>query len=133
MPQKQNSNLEEFSEESDFEELPGKDLKVVSEKPITKLQKPMKGTWIVKLDKLNECRICKSFFLNSRDLIVHQKEHDKVENVVQSTSEKRNKFRCDFCKETFLNVTLLKEHIKTLHMKDFYEDCVYCLMWIVAL
>ena len=46
MPKKQNSNLEEFSEESDFEELPGKDLKVVSEKPTSnKPQKPMKGTW----------------------------------------------------------------------------------------
>ena len=46
MPKKQNSNLEEFSEESDFEELPGKDLKVAFEKPITnKQQKPMKGSW----------------------------------------------------------------------------------------
>ena len=121
----------EFSDESDIEEMPVKetvedsDIKIVFEKQSNnKQQKPKERKLILKLDRLTKCNQCNVISLNLSQSREHQKEHVKPSNNESgmSQSEKEPKFRCDFCKQNFSNVALLREHIKSTHMKAFYED-----------
>ena len=72
------------------------------------------------LVKLTKCQTCNVFLLNSRQLIEHKQEHART----KETKDINKKYRliCEFCKEIFPSVTLLREHIHSLHMKPFYED-----------
>ena len=120
----------DFNDESDFEEIPGKEVEVNSQIEVfskassnNKQPKTMKGQWIVILEKLKKCQQCNIFLLNSNQFVKHQKQHyEQSREIEKSLAVKDNKFRCDFCKNGFQNVTLLREHIKALHMKAFYED-----------
>ena len=120
----------DFSDESDVEGIPGKEVEADCELEVlrkkssnNKQQKPMKGQWIVILEKLKKCQQCNIFLLNSNQFVEHQKQHAKPSSEITTPlSEKVNKFKCDFCKNGFQNVTGLREHIKDLHMKVFYED-----------
>ena len=82
--------------------------------------KPRKGTWIVKLVNLTKCETCNVFLLNSKQLMEHKQEHARTKETKEIN--KKYRFICEFCKETFLSVILLRDHIHSLHMKTFYED-----------
>lgn len=121
----------EFSDESDIEEIPRKeteensDIEIVFETPTNyKQQMPKERKLTIKLDRLTKCNQCNVISLNLSQSREHQKEHVKPSNNESgmSQSEKEPKFRCDFCKQSFSNVALLREHIKSSHMKAFYED-----------
>ena len=56
-----------------------------------------KGTWIVLMEKLQECNKCEKMFVNSKDLTKHQKTHLLI---------------CDFCKEYYEDTQSLRKHIK---------------------
>ena len=121
----------EFSDESDIEEIPVKeteeisDIEIVFETPSNnKQQKPKKRKLIIKLDRLTKCNQCNVISLNLSQSREHQKEHVKPSNNESGMSQSENepKFRCDFCKQNFSNVALLREHIKSTHMKAFYEE-----------
>ena len=123
----------EFSDESDIEEMPvietedDSDIEVVFEIPPPKSndkqQKSKKRKLILKLDRLTKCKRCSVISLNSRQSREHQQVHNETsgENKI-SDSKDEHKFRCDFCKIGFQNASLLREHIKSSHMKAFYED-----------
>ena len=116
--------LDEFSDESDFEE-PFKEKEIplnISKKSAIQLhfqkfhEMPKKGSWIVKLNKLIKCADCNKYLENSHQLLKHQRENCKASI--------ENRFRCDFCKNEFQNIILLRQHIKSLHIKVFYENLI---------
>ena len=95
----------EFSDESDIEEIPGKENKgdsnadfVIQMPTIKRQHKPKKGQWIVKLEKLTKCQKCNIFLLNSNQAAKHQQKH--------LSKSANDKFRCDFCKGGFQDVML---------------------------
>ena len=131
----------EFSDESDYEEdLPKEDdseseIEVIFEKPPNSPKRPSsqipkKGTWIVRLEAMKKCDKCTMFFLNQVELEQHKLEHrnlPKPINVPKSKeefqiNEPQLMKTCDFCKQKFSDDQALRGHIKTLHMKVFYES-----------
>ena len=53
-------------------------------------------------------------------MIEHQLEHARTKETKEIN--KKCKCICEFCKETFPSVILLRDHIHSLHMEPFYED-----------
>ena len=74
----------------------------------------------MKLVKLAKCETCNVFLLNSKQLMEHKQEHARTKETKEIN--KKYRFICEFCKETFPSVILLRDHIHSLHMKPFYED-----------
>ena len=81
-------------------------------------RRPMKGTWFVKLERLISCKRCNKFLENNTEFEKHKLEHDNESKSAHS----KETYVCDFCKKEFSNLVLLKDHIKLLHLKAFYED-----------
>ena len=72
----------ELSDVSDIEDIPRKEknedsnAEFVTLTPTIKRQnKPMKGQWIVKLEKLTKCQNCNIFLLNSEQTAKHSQKH----------------------------------------------------------
>ena len=81
-------------------------------------RRPMKGTWIVKLERLISCKRCNKFLENNIEFEKHKQEHD---NESKSAHSKETHL-CDYCKKDFSNLELLRDHIESLHMKAFYYE-----------
>ena len=105
----------DFSEESDLENLPEKEVKKVS--VIGKVStKPRKGTWIVKIEKLIKCNQCSIFLLNYRHFLDHQLKHGKTNDFM---------FKCGICEKDFRSRGSLFFHKKTNHEGNTYR-CNRC-------
>ena len=85
-------------------------------------QKPKRGQWIVKMEKLRKCHQCNVYFTTAIHFDKHQQRH--LEERKKVTNEKvlaKSVKTCDFCKELYPSIETLREHIKDLHMKTFYD------------
>ena len=131
----------EFSDESDYEEDISKDddsesdIEVIFEKSPNSPKRssseiPKKGTWIVRLETLKKCDKCTMFFVNQAELKQHKLEHRNIPKPIKvpltkdkiQVNEPQLMKTCDFCKQKFPDDQALRDHIKTLHMKVFYES-----------
>ena len=68
----------EFSDESDIEQTPNENTKEnsnIEATTIKKRNKPKRGQWIVKLEKLIKCQNCNIFLLNSEQTAKHSQKH----------------------------------------------------------
>ena len=81
-------------------------------------RRPMKGTWIVKLERLKKCKKCYKLVENNTEFEKHKQEHDNESKSAHS----KEKYLCDYCKKEISHLELLRDHIESLHMKAFYYE-----------
>ena len=132
----------EFSDESDYDDELSKeddsesDIEVIFEKPSNSPKNPSseipkKGTWIVRLEKMKKCDQCTMYFFNQAELKQHKLDHRNLPKPIIVVPKSKEEFQvnepqlmktCDFCKQKFPDDQALRGHIKTLHMKVFYQS-----------
>ena len=74
------------------------------------------------MEKLRKCHQCNVYFTTTTNFEKHQQRH--LEERKKATNENlllRDMKTCDFCKELYPSLETLREHIKAVHMKIFYE------------
>ena len=124
----------DFSDESDYEESPrdhqtfiynSSDGSLLPKK--IKLENPINKKCSVTLEKIRKCDKCDKYFVTSNQYLEHRKIHQQIrKNVTEKKDieiiDLDETFRCDFCKEEFPEIKVLRDHIKEIHMKPFYHN-----------
>ena len=112
-----------------------------------KVSKPTKGQWIVKLEKLNKCKDCPEFFINSLSFKNHIKVHkdegrtktEYQERKCQGTSKSKlsavykqifnengeKEFLCNKCSNVYTKRHLLYTHYDSIHKEKKFK-CDNC-------
>ena len=111
-----------------------------------KFSKPVKGQWIVRLEKLEECKDCHKFFTDSLSFKNHFKVHNKDETRIiteyqerkcQGTSKSKfsavykeifnengeKEFHCNKCSNVYTKRHLLYTHYYSIHKEFKCDKC----------
>ena len=89
-------------------------------------EKPKKGTWIVKLEKLLKCDACSAHFCQLVEMLKHKNEFHNIAKPDMNCKSDFNKHACNVCGTTFKSISELGLHEKNVHKSDKKHSCQIC-------